>query len=245
MLSHQTNDTFLKTSNTQSPEISLKVFSDRLERFTKVRYIDSATTSFDNGFDAETFTGSVNDLDVFSYLIDNSNGKKYQVQSIPNSNYQNMVIPVGISSKTQRDITFSIAAENLPTGYNVYLEDRVDNTVTQLNTQNASYNVNINTGETLGRFYLHLSTSSVLSTTSNVFSDVRVFQPNHNTLRVLGIQAMQAKIELYNILGHWVLRKKFIGAMDNTIELPKLSSGLYILKLTTKEGEMNQKIILE
>ena len=37
----------------------------------------------------------------------------------------------------------------------------------------------------------------------------------------------------------------FDGANVNNISLPRLAAGIYVVKLQTKTGELNKKIILE
>ncbi|MBG7611625.1 hypothetical protein IU405_05115, partial [Polaribacter sp. BAL334] len=152
-----TGDAFQKTAK---PEITLNMTDGSNNRFAKIYYLDNATTSFDNGYDGETFGGVVNTVDVFTHLVANSEGKKYQVQSLPNSDFENMVVPVGIKAAAGKEITFSAEAMNIPDGFNVYLEDRAANTVTLLSEANATYKVTL--GESLdgiGRFYLHTKAS--------------------------------------------------------------------------------------
>ena len=53
----------------------------------------------------------------------------------------------------------------------------------------------------------------------------------------VGVQNGTANIQLYNILGKEVLKSSFEGNGENDIALPKLNSGVYIVKiagLTTK-----------
>jgi len=240
--SHKTNNTSLKT--TESPKIVLKIASnDGIKRFTEVRYLDAATLGFDNGFDGETFSGTPNSLDIFSSLLENASEKKYQVQSIPNSNYENMTIPIGISAVSQKNITFSVEFHNLPSGYNVYLEDRVDQKVTEFSDENTSVQVSVEGSETLGRFFLHLRTTGILSATHSPFDGVQVYKTNENDLRIIGLNNENVELTLYTILGQKALSTFFKGVKDYRISLPKLSSGMYIVNLKTENGELIKKII--
>jgi len=240
--SHKTNNTSLKT--TESPKIVLKIASnDGIKRFTEVRYLDAATLGFDNGFDGETFSGTPNSLDIFSSLLENASEKKYQVQSIPNSNYENMTIPIGISAVSQKNITFSVEFHNLPSGYNVYLEDRVDQKVTEFSDENTSVQVSVEGSETLGRFFLHLRTTGILSATHSPFDGVQVYKTNENDLRIIGLNNENVELTLYTILGQKALSTFFKGVKDYRISLPKLSSEMYIVNLKTENGELIKKII--
>ena len=245
MRSHQSTDTFLKSANTLFPEVTLNVTSDEIQRFTKIRYLDNVTKSFDNGFDGETFVRNTNKLDVFTHLLENSKGAKYQIQSIPNSDYENMVIPIGITSNNQREITFTVNTNNIPIGYNIYLEDRVDNIITNLSNENALYKTRVNTSETLGRFYLHMNTSDVLSTKTNDLSRIQVYKSGKYILKIIGLENDDANISIFNTLGSRVLFKKLNGLPNKEIKLPNLPLGVYFVKIKTKKREIKKKIIME
>jgi len=243
MRSHQTTDTFQKKNNTM-PEIRLNISANGLKRFTEIRYLDTATKSFDNGFDGETFTGNSNKLDVFSHLLENSNGTNYQLQAVPNSDYEQLAIPIGIISETQETVTFTVDAKNIPADYKVYLEDKTANTVTNLSDVNTSYQVPVDAAETLGRFYLHLNTSPALSTENEFMLGVQIFKSD-DILRIIGLNDGNAEIELYNIIGSKVFSNKFRATNNNYIDLPDLKTGIYIVNLKTKDGKLNKKIIVE
>ena len=65
----------------------------------KVYYIEDMTTGFDVGYEGELFNGVSNPLAIYTHLVADSEGKNYQVQSLPPNNYENMIIPVGINAE--------------------------------------------------------------------------------------------------------------------------------------------------
>ena len=69
---------------------------------------------------------------LYTNTITNSAGRKLAIQSLPNSDYESMVVPVGITADADKEITFSATAINLPAGIKVYLEDRELNVFTEL-----------------------------------------------------------------------------------------------------------------
>ena len=238
-----TGGTFQKTAKT---EIKLMINDGTSERFARINYTNNATKGFDNGFDGETFGGVANSVDVFTHLVANSVGKKYQVQSLPNSDFENMVVPVGIKAAAGKEITFSAEAMNLSDGINVYLEDRATNTVTLLSEANATYKVTL--GESLdgiGRFYLHTKASGVLSTTDVALDNISIYSPAKSSLRIVGLSQGRANVKIYNILGKQVLNTSFVSNGVQDIALPKLTTGIYIVQLENENGTLNKKIILE
>tara|TARA_R110002050_G_scaffold290419_1_gene444120 strand:- start:5901 stop:8717 length:2817 start_codon:yes stop_codon:yes gene_type:complete len=242
--SHQTTDTFLKGSS--KPEIQLNITNGDLNRYAKVFYNENATTGFDNGYDGETFSGVSNNFDVFTQLLENNLGKNYQIQSLPNTDLEAMVIPVGVKAIAGKEITFSAQAINLPNGVKVFLEDRTTNTITRLDEANTSYKVTLSDAlNGTGRFYLHTKASSVLSTNDVDLQNISVYTTNNATLKVVGLTSGTSNLKVFNILGKQVLQSTFISTGVKEVSLPKLATGVYIVQLTTETGKLNKKIILE
>ena len=234
-------DTFQKSANT---EIKLKISVDGFQNYAKIYYLDKATKGFDVGYEGEIFGGSSDSFSIYSQLLSDNIGKKYQVQSLPNSDFENMVIPIGVKAAAGKEITLTADALNLPEGIKVFLEDREENTFTRLDELNASYKINtISAINGVGRFYLH-TTQSVLNINDAALDNVSVFNV-HNSLRIVGLQQGKATVKLFNVLGRQVLNTAFESNGTKDISLPSLAKGVYIVQLETVEGKLNKKIILE
>ena len=232
-----------KTSNNRF-EINLSVSVGKLSRKTSILYIDNKTTSFDNGYDSTIFGGFASELELYTGLVEGGSDKKLGIQSLPNSDYESMIIPVGVTAKANSEISFSAETLNVPNGYNVVLEDRTNNVFTTLTDDNSEYNTIVTDKNTDGRFFLHV-TSSVLSADDEFISSVRLFTTNNTNLRIVGLQNGNATISLFNILGEQVLSSSFQSSSVNNIALPTLASGVYVAQLTTDSGIVNKKIVLE
>jgi endoglucanase len=237
-----TGSAFQKTTNT---EVKLIMNDGTNDRFAKLYYLDNATTGFDNGYDGKLFSGVAQPFAIYTHLVADSEGKKYQVQSLPNSDYENMVIAVGISADARKEIIFSAEALNLPTGLKVFLEDRNNNVFTCLDEVNATYKVTVDAANTDGRFYLHTKTSSLLSLDTDLLNSVNIYNTSTSNLKITGLQKGETTVSLFNLLGKQVMMTSFDGASVNNISLPRLAAGIYVVKLQTKTGELNKKIILE
>jgi hypothetical protein len=238
-----TGSTFQKTSKT---EVKLMINDGTNNRFAKVYYLDNATTGFDNGSDGETFGGIANTVDVFTHLIADSEGKNYQIQSLPNSDFETMVIPVGIKAAAGKEITFTAEAMNLREGLKVFLEDKVTNSMTRLDEANATYKVTLNEAlNGIGRFYVHTKASGVLSTTDVTLQNVSVYTTDKTILRVVGLSQGKASVKLYNMLGKQVFTTSFNSVGVKDMNLPTLATGIYVVQLETESGKLNKKITLE
>lgn len=235
-------NTFQKT--TSKPEVELSVADESTYRYIKLYYNDAATKGFDNGYDGELFGGIANNFQIYSHLLADNQGKKYQIQSLPNSGLESMVIPVGLKAASGKELAFSATRLNLPTDIKVYLEDRVTNTFTLLDETNSVYNITLSSAiDGIGRFYLHTS-NSVLSTSDVNLNSVSIFKTNNSTLRVTGLSQGKASISLYNILGKQMMMTTFNAINSKDISLPKLAAGVYIIQLTTEQGKINKKILI-
>ncbi|WP_439132689.1 T9SS type A sorting domain-containing protein [Polaribacter sp.] len=238
-----TGNAFQKTAISQ---VKLFMNDGKNQRFAKLYYKNNATIGYDVGWEGEVFTGIPNALEVFTTIVNRNDGKKYQVQSLPDSKYDNMIIPIGVIADGNKKLTFTSETVNLPAGINVYLEDREKNTFTRLDGVNANYKVTLT--ESLngtGRFYLHTKSSSVLSSPEDLLKSVSIYQPNPSTLRIAGLTQGETSLELFNILGKQVLKTSFAINGVKDVSLPNLASGMYIVKLSTEAGSLNKKITLE
>jgi hypothetical protein len=235
-------DTFQKT--TTRPEVALTLSNGAASRTASVFYIDGATTGFDNGYDSSIFGGLANDFSIFTHAVANGSGRNLGIQSLPDNNFENMIIPVGVIADSGSALEFSARLENLPEGIKVFLEDKEENTFTRLDALNASHKItttSILNG--VGRFYLHTA-KSVLGIADATFDNVSIFKV-HNSLRIVGLQQGKASVKLFNLLGKQVLNAAFEANGMKDISLPRLAKGIYIVQLETTEGTLNKKIILE
>ena len=243
-VTHQSTDTFEKNSNTIS-QVKLNITEGNNERFAKIYYIDGTTTGFDNGYDGKLFGGVSHNLALYSKLVDNSNTEKYQIQSLPNLNHENMVVPIGLIATSGKEITFSSETLNLPTALKVYLEDRENNIVTRLDEANSNYKVTLTENlDGVGRFFLH-TRSSALSTDDITLEGVNIYAIDKNTLQITGINSNNASVKVFSILGKKVVDTSFSSKGSKEIKLPSLNTGVYIVQLSSEKGKMNKKIVLE
>lgn len=242
MASVQTADTFLKSSSTV---ITLNITDGNLKRYAKINYLDNASKSFDNGFDAKLFGGVAQPFAIYSQLIQNDEGKKYQIQALPSSDLETMVVPVGINAIAGKEITIDANITNLPSGLKVYLEDRENNTFVDLSEGNQFKTTLTADLNGIGRFYLHTKASNVLSTEGIELNDISIYKTNQSTLRITGLSQGKSSLRLYTILGKQVINTTFVSDGVSDINLPSLATGIYVVQLSTEKGTLNKKITLE
>jgi hypothetical protein len=242
--SHQSNDNFGKQEARPTFELFLENSTEK--KSTKVFYIENKTTGFDNGYDSSMFEDSNSNISLYTELVTNNQGEKLAIQTLPNGNIENYVVPLGVKAVADNEITFSISASNFNEDIKIFLEDRFTNTFTRLDESNTTYNVTLESNlDGVGRFYVH-TTQAALSIDSNqALSGVQVYKMNDN-LRITGLTQGNANVLMYNVLGKEVLSTSFSAKGTNDISIPhNISNGVYFVKLETTDGILNKKIILE
>jgi hypothetical protein len=247
MQSHQSGNAFQRTSNLV-PSIKLSVSNGSYQRSTDVKYYNTATIGLDPGYDAGVFSGEEQAFNVFTQLLSNDTNVGFGIQSLPTNNYDAMVIPVGVNAVANTTLSFTIDAHNLPTGIYVYLEDKVENTFTLLDTTQATYTTTISdalNGD--GRFYIHTTTSVLaVDTTIAALNSINIYKSSKTTLTITGLENQeQNSVKIYTILGKEVFNTSIKAQQKATVTLPtNLAKGVYLVKLQTINGSVNKKIIL-
>ncbi len=247
MQSHSSVNTFLST-NPDNPEIKVTMSIGTNTKDTEIYYIQGTTTGWDNGYDSTIFNPS-NAFELFSYLVSDDQGEGLAIQSLPPSNYEAMIIPLGVNVNTANLGTLEISASslNLPAGINVYLEDKEDNTFTLLDDTSSFSTTLTSSLSDDGRFYLHTRTESSLGTPNDFeINNISIYTTSEENLRIVGVQSGKASVVLYDILGKQILSTSFEGTGVNDILLPKhISEGVYIVRMKTVSGIINKKINLK
>ncbi|WP_075343419.1 T9SS type A sorting domain-containing protein [Tenacibaculum agarivorans] len=161
------------------PTIELSATSDAVTVLTTIGYRSGATIGLDPGFDVGNFGGAA--FDVYTHLVDGSSTSDFTYQSLPDSNYETMIVPIGLEAASGKEVVFGANNSNLPAEIQVFIEDRDLGTFELLDGVN-TYTVQLTAAESgIGRFYLHTrdnvstwdgSTSAVWNVATNWDGDL-------------------------------------------------------------------------
>ena len=209
---------------------------------TEIVYFEGATTGWDNGFDSTNFSSGP--FQLYTDHVDYDVNQNLGIQSLPIDNYDNMVVPVGVNALAGQTITISVETTNWPEGVNVYLEDTNDNSFTLLDV-NDSFTTLLDSDENgIGRFYIH-TTSNSLGDGDLELTDIVIYAPTRDNLRILGLNSGSANVQMFDIMGKQVLNTSFEGQSVNDVKLPNLNTGVYVVTLVSDEGSVNKKLIIK
>jgi hypothetical protein len=230
-----------KAAAKQAPSIKLKVTNNVASASTNILFIDDATKGLDKGYDAGILKADPS-FALYTKLVEPFDAE-FQLQCLPPTGYDKVVIPVGIDSKAGGEIVFSVETVQLEAGCKAILEDKLTNTFTDLSIGNYKAVVAANTGGT-GRFYLH--TGDIVSGLEDQVLEgkLTVYAKGNKEIRVVGEVGDGAVATLFNGLGKVVLTKKLGAGSLNIIGLPNLSSGVYMLNINDKGTAQTIKVMV-
>ncbi len=246
MQSHQPEEKFFKKSGTSSwPYINLNVKTNEKSASTSILFNENMTRGLDVTYDAGLFGGDP-DLKVYTRLVED-NGVNFALQCLPDFETEEMIVPVGLDLSAGGIITFSAETFNLPASYKTVLEDKEKGIFTDLAPEGTEYaTASLPGTKGNGRFFLHiLSYVTDVNDISenqgiNIFSygkDIYIQSNLHENIIV----------RIYDISGKLVkiqnLGSEFAGI--NIIRAEELKSGIYFVKLESKEHLKTGKIYLE
>ncbi|GEM_PF-1077868 len=230
-----------KAATVDIPTIQLTVDDGNGILGTTVQYFGGATKGLDPGKDAGLFNGTDSSFSLFTRLIED-NGVDFTVQALPNNNLESMVVPVGLVADKGATVTFKAMADNLPSGYKVYLEDKGTSTFTCLDEANSVYKVSLEAASNgTGRFYLHTIeiVSAIDESLLNEFKVIPI--PEQHLVRIIGNFDLPAKAMVFDMNGKLVATSDLSAQIENTIALNNCATGVYLLKVESGKGIETKK----
>jgi len=118
------------------------------------------TRGLDPGYDAGAFDQNPS-FGIFTRLVED-NGINFAVQCLPDNDYENLVVPVGLNAAAGSQILFTASVSNLPVGRKVCLEDKLTGQFNRLDEAGSSYSVLLSAAsQGAGRFYIHTKTAGL------------------------------------------------------------------------------------
>ncbi|WP_370104206.1 lamin tail domain-containing protein [Winogradskyella sp.] len=232
-----------RSSNNNASKAIILLSDDNSSYQTNLYFRDINTRGLDPGYDTGAHFGVANG--IFTHLVENNNGIEFFNQSLPLNDLNDVVVPLGVKSPSQTQITFSLGQDSsLPGTINVYLEDIVTNTFTLLNTSDYVLTPTANLNGT-GRFYLYFS-DNALSTPQNSIDELSIYTNSIEKAIVIFGELPEASVaHVYDLQGREVLQRGLNTTMrTQSINVGHLSTGVYIVKVGNGSQHKSQKVIL-
>ncbi len=235
--------TALKSASAPWPAINLIAEVNGLKNSALITFNSQMTKGLDPTYDAGLLKGE-SELVVYTKLVED-NGIPFAIQALPGN--AEMVIPVGVDSKAGGNVTFSSENTNLSPDMKVILEDKVSKTFTDLSK--SAYTTTIAANSTVSdRFFLH--TSDLISglddqTPGNTSWDkLNVYAVRNVELRIVGEVSDRAVVSLCDVLGRVILVNNLNAGILNTINLPSIKNGVYLITVKDNGKVRTFKILV-
>ena len=224
---HKT-DAPLKSGKVATPSIVLNAKTNNLYATTKINFIDGMTLGLDPGYDAGILRNGKG-FDIYTKLV-SDNGVDFAIQALPGKSTDRYMIPIGVDAVKGDEVVFSVQTASLPAGYDVMLEDKLTNTVTNLkNGELYVANVATETKGT-GRFYLHVG-SSVQTKISELTKEEIVVYTIGQTLYVKGNVSGDAQFLVYSIDGRLINQFGAKSQNLNQMSIAGYTPGIYFVNI--------------
>ena len=247
--SHQSSEVFNKTS-ASTPEVTLFISNEKSTKKTTIKYLPNTTTGLDPGYDAGQFSALVDSFNIYSHLASNSNGIDFSIQAVPDNDYENITIPIGVDIENQNEYTFTINKKNFPENLMIFLEDTIKQTVTRLDEDSNSYKVVLDSlSGGVGQFYIRTSAfdiSKTLNVSGNSINNITVSATIKNTIKISNNNEKNTLLTIYNVLGTQVYQTILNPKPINNLKIPHhISRGIYIIQLNTNKGVLRKKLYIK
>lgn len=222
-------------NNQTDGRLSLRLLGSGLYATQLLGFLPQGTTSYDDKYDG-VFINEGASIEFYSYIIDG----KMSIQALPELATSDVEIPLGYQVLSSGTYTLQIDAEYISEDFDIILEDRYEGTFTDL--RQASYTFATSPTEENDRFFLNMQYRNTLSVSDIALaSEQTSVLFKGDTLKTITTRTDFETIALYDISGKQIIQRDYA----DTLSIPQLSKGIYIVKLTTENGIILSKKILK
>jgi hypothetical protein len=229
------NTAFLKSGGTVIPNHLLITLDDgKYKDRTIVGFIESASPSFDQGYDGIYFKPNIKSLSLCTV----SNGSKYAINELPSMQDQ-PVVPIYFKSVTESTHSLSFSwIESFDADQPIFLEDKKEKLFKDIRLM-TEYKFDVTTYDQENRFYLHFKTPDI---DANQMDYVNIYSYAKTIVVEIPLET-DGIILVYDITGRQIAKRNAIIGKN---ELPLTHNpGNYIVKFTSSYGIVNKKVNIQ
>ena len=225
----------LKSAPASWPGLVLGVRQGEREQVTVVTFNENMTTGLDKTFDAGLLpSGS---FQLYTLLVSGNRGTPFQVQCLPDNQYGELVIPVGLDLPAGGEVTFFTTGIMLPDQWIPLLEDQLQGITVPLGNDEEGFQVTLQQGTSgTGRFHLRFgekpaTTASMIHPMDRHANDHIAYtvSRHENTLRITGKVTPNTYAALFDMTGKLLIRCRLENNLLNEVTLPLVPQGIYLL----------------
>lgn len=237
------NSQFFKTTNSNETKDRLWLnFTNEKGAFKQllVGYFDGATNTWDNNYDAATF--SVNPYIDF-YSVDEKRKLTIQGRAVPFENTD--LVPLGYKSTIIGEFTISIDhVEGIFNQQALYLEDKTTGVIHNLSTKDYTFSTEI--GTFTERFVLRYTDKTLGNGDFENIEDGILISVKNKIINVLSSKENIKNVTIFDVTGKTLYSKNKVS--NTELQIQNLQSGNQVLlvKVTLDNGAtVTRKIIFQ
>ena len=198
-----------------------------------IKVADAATEGFDSQFDSHFLAGYA---PTFYSAAASEQLSTNTLPVIDNSR----LIPMGFVKNTSGSYSIELAENSLNEVKTIYLTDKKTGIITEL-TKTPVYTFTASEGDDASRFLLSFATTHGIPETT--VSGIQVYT-NGSLLIVTQQDAQKGTVMLYNVTGQLLRTLSLSASSSQTLSVPDLAPGVYVVSIRTGKGLYNQKVIV-
>ncbi len=230
---HSSTKFYKNTKADRNNTLIIKVSSSNGESKTYIQFREDATKSFDHAIDAYKLFGYSTAPQVYT----NDGENLYSINCIP-TDLDSYQLPMGIkiSSSGSFHLSFS-GIDSLVVPQNLSLEDLKTGKTILLNDQ-SQYDFTASTDDDVNRFVLHINDISGIPHVNTTKDKPLVYVFEHYLIvKNTAKQATKGCLEIFDLSGHKIVRYRVnTNALSSSSYRPRITPGIYLVKITTHEG---------
>ena len=214
---------------------SLRKVSDKETLMVTVSnndYEDKAYVLFKDGYGLDKISHQNAKVPMVYFPVD---GVNYSIAMLDS---RTMEIPLSFEAKTMGEYTIAIDFDTEIVD-NVYLVDNMTGSVTNMST--SDYTFVATTNDSPNRFVVRMSDINSLD---EHYGNNDVFAHIENGKLIVDNISDNAMLDIYDVMGRRIACDIVKNAESYSLDVNNVKSGMYIIRLSDKEGIRVQKIIL-
>lgn len=239
MQSHQPGIT-LKSAKKSWPGVQLNAVSGDASHNTIVTYHQDMTPGLDVSYDAGLLSAG-GEIELFTRLV-NDNGVDFMIQAVPDYDFEQNAVPVGVNFAKGGEVTFSGYVVPLDGNYKIYLEDRLTGVLTDLSQDEYTVTLSANTKGT-GRFFVVAAQTTGIETPGEISDNLMIWASDRK-IHIRGELSGKATARLLDLNGRLIMETSLPDTRNNLVQAPVRTGGIYLLQVLDGNRHTTRKVVI-